>query len=114
MRIINKNKKILIVIAIVVLAFIFYSVFLKPDAGNNMAVVSLAGSSGSFTVGRDIITLLADLKSINLSGELFNGNVFRSLEDFSVPIVPEPQGRINPFAPIGVISIVWEPSGAAQ
>jgi hypothetical protein len=48
--------------------------------------------------GREILSLLADIKKIHLNGDLFLSPVFLSLRDFSVDLVAEPKGRINPFA----------------
>ena len=49
---------------------------------------------------REIISLLNDLKGIELSGEIFNSPMFNGLTDFGVVLTPEPIGRDNPFAPL--------------
>lgn len=101
-----KYKKILIWIGVVIVAFILYSMFFTGDDKTaNSGVVSSPVADAQFVAGREIIALLTDLKALKLNGDIFQGNTFRSLEDFSLPVAPEPQGRQNPFAPIGTDSI---------
>lgn len=96
----RKHKKILGIIGVAVVAFALYNFFLKPD-GTEEGVVSNAPSQQP-QAGREILSLLIDLKEIQLNGELFQSNAFQSFEDFSIPIAPEPKGRPNPFAPVGI------------
>ncbi len=51
---------------------------------------------------KEFLRLLNNLKRLNLSGQLFERVIFQDLRDFSVKLTPEPQGRPNPFAPLGV------------
>lgn len=43
---------------------------------------------------------LNEIKSYDLSGDVLRDERFRSLVDFTEPIVPQPIGRENPFAPV--------------
>jgi hypothetical protein len=60
----------------------------------------------SQTVGRELLALLNTLRSLSLDGDVFERPEFASLIDFSVPISPNPLGRRNPFAPIGVGNVI--------
>ncbi|MEK9167868.1 MAG: hypothetical protein AAB769_00845 [Patescibacteria group bacterium] len=106
MEIFKKYKKILIWFGVIIVVFVLYSMFFtKDDNLANGGIVSAPAADAQFTAGREIIALLTDLKALQLKDEVFQSNVFRSLEDFSLPVAPEPQGRQNPFAPIGVDTI---------
>lgn len=96
----RKHKKTLGIIGVIIVAFVLYNFFLKPD-GTQEGVVSNTPSEQP-QAGREILSLLIDLKEIQLNGELLRSQTFQSFEDFSVPIAPEPKGRPNPFAPVGV------------
>jgi len=107
-----KNKKILSGIIILIFGFIAYSVFLKPDVSTTADLVTgTSVSNQQLVTGKEILALLVDLKSIQLQSDIFRDKAFRSLDDFSIPISPEPQGRTNPFAPVGADSIVEEEEG---
>jgi len=95
----KKYKKTLIIIGVIIASFIVYSAFLKPD--NTEEGIVSSGPDQQPKAGREILSLLVDLKEIDLNAELFQSNSFRNLNDFSTPIPPEPKGRPNPFAPIG-------------
>lgn len=98
-----KYKKILIWFGAIVIAFVLYGMFFKKDDNlANGGIVSVPATDAQFTAGREIVALLTDLKALKLKDDVFQNNVFRSLEDFSLPVAPEPQGRQNPFAPIGL------------
>ncbi len=55
--------------------------------------------------GEEILILADRLESINIDTDLFSSPLFTSLVDISVPIIEEPKGRPNPFAPIGNDSV---------
>lgn len=97
----KENKKIFITVLVVLLAFIIYAFFFKkpPEVG----VLQTDGSLTSSQIpGRDLIIILRRLESINLDGSVFESAAFKSLTDFSLPLVKEPIGRDNPFAPVGI------------
>jgi len=104
-----KNKKIVSGIIILIFGFIVYSVFFKSEVSTTQGLVTgTSVSDAQLVAGKEILALLVDLKSIKLQSDIFRDRAFRSLEDFSIPISPEPQGRTNPFAPIGSDPIVVE------
>ncbi len=47
-----------------------------------------------------LLSILKGLQGIKLDGQIFDREAFKQLADFSVPLVPQPTGRNNPFAPI--------------
>ena len=50
---------------------------------------------------RGLVDTLLQLRAVSLSGAIFGDPAFTILRDFGTPIVPEPVGRPNPFAPVG-------------
>lgn len=98
------HKNIFIGIGVVVVLFVLYSYFLKPDTAaiTSQPVVSTQATvnPAQSAVGRDIIALLVDLKAIKIKSDFFSDPTFGSLQDFSTPIPDEPRGRANPFAPV--------------
>jgi len=53
---------------------------------------------------QELLALLGDLNEIALDDSIFTNEVFASLTDFGVVILPEPISRRNPFAPFTVAS----------
>jgi len=102
MQSILKYKKIIIAIIVIAAAFFVYSNYFKPTGGGLVEVESNNQAKRQFAAGKEILTLLVDLSSIQLNSDIFEDESFKSLNDFSLPIDLEPKGRVNPFAPIGV------------
>ena len=65
---------------------------------------------------KDLVATLLQLRAVSLSGTLFSDPAFQSLKDFGSQVLPEPVGRLNPFAPIefmsGVFKAASSPSAA--
>jgi len=98
-----KNKKIVIIVAVIIFAFVIYSYLFKKDIDTQLITSeSISSQAQQFGAGKEIVALLSDLKSLQLNDDIFNNAAFKSLEDFSLPISNEPKGRNNPFAPIGL------------
>lgn len=55
--------------------------------------------------GEEILILADKLETIDINTDLFSSPLFTSLVDISIPIIEEPKGRSNPFAPIGNDSV---------
>lgn len=96
----QKYKKIIIVAAALVVLFVVYTVFFKKDEEPVISRTSSAGQALS-AENNELITLLSQLRSIDLDRGIFSNAVYLSLFDFSVVLIPEPVSRPNPFAPIG-------------
>lgn len=99
-------KNSIVIIGVAFLLWVGYVTFLKKEASvnPNTTLVSeniLDGESPQAQSGREILTLLLNLKSLKLDASIFNDPVFKSLVDFGQSIPERPHGRNNPFAPIG-------------
>lgn len=83
---------------IAVIGFIYFGFIKKED------VPDLQAQTDTVVPGsRDLLAALQTLNTIKLDGQIFKTNTFKSLEDRTIPREPKsPEGRINPFAPIGV------------
>lgn len=100
-----KHKNILIGLVILALAFFAYRFFFvkEEDIGPSVLVADKASISEE---ERSILELLSDMQSISLDTSILKNKNFLNLQDFSVSITPEPQGRDNPFSPVGTNSTV--------
>ncbi len=92
-------KKILLGVGIVAVIFVAYRVFFAQE---EEAPLSSTTPSGVPAEEGDLLSLLLELKSISLPQDIFSDPAFATLQDFTVTLAPEPIGRRNPFAPIGV------------
>lgn len=74
------------------------SSLVSTTTGSNPAVAPASGSVPE----SQTITLLKNLSTLRLNGNVFSNPVFRSLSDISI-VLPQVtnQGRRNPFAPLG-------------
>ncbi|MES2134893.1 MAG: hypothetical protein V4449_01465 [Patescibacteria group bacterium] len=98
MTILTRYKGVLIALAVIVVAFFAYSYFFPKDSA---PALSAEIAPENVSVDQDLISLLLELKSIKLNDAIFADSAFKSLQDFSQELVPEPVGRNNPFAPLG-------------
>ncbi len=103
MNTLKKFKMPIIIILVLIVVFFIYSYF-KGGSDNGGAVVTSTNASGSndAPIGQEFVNQLLTLQSVNLDNRIFYDPRFQSLLDFSQPIPDQPQGRPNPFAPIGV------------
>ncbi len=101
MELFKKYKKAILGILLVFIALAGYSVFFTGKSDTAALVSDRAGSSTTAVVGKNLLTLLLTLKSIDLREDIFLDPAFRRLEDFSLELAPQPVGRVNPFAPLG-------------
>jgi hypothetical protein len=101
-----KYKKGIISILIIVLLFVVYSIFIKPDPEQEALLKSTASAkTGSEIVGADIIKALNQIESLKLDQSIFADIVYLSLIDRSQEIPLEEVGRSNPFAPLGTDAV---------
>ena len=110
MEIFKKHKKLFIILIVVIIGFIVYSFFFTGSSDDDAPLVS-ESAAASDASGGELLVLLNTLKGIDLDTGIFEDTTFRSLIDFSVEINPEPVGRDNPFAPIGVGNVVVPTDG---
>jgi len=102
-EILKKYKTLLIIVAIVFVAFVGYSMF--SDGGGKDSVLTSQNASTRGGGDNELLLLLINLRSITLDDSLFRDPAFRNLVDFGQQLIPEPTGRQNPFAPVGSDSI---------
>jgi hypothetical protein len=101
LALLQKYKRILIIIGVLIVTFIIYSHF-KGSGGNNQPLTASSNTGIQNPAGQQFFNQLLTLQHITLDDRIFADPRFQSLEDFSQPLPDEPEGRPNPFAPIGV------------
>ena len=102
----SKYKGWIIGIVVIVLLFLAYSQFIaKKSATSDSALVPVQaatnGANQNGGAGREFVIQLLAIQSIHFNTELFGDPAYTYLHDFSRPIIDQPKGRPNPFAPIG-------------
>lgn len=97
---INKRVVIIATIIFVVLigGFIYYLVTNKSS--DTVVLTRVDTSPLDATLGRELLSTLARLKSTTIDKSIFDDPVFATLQDFGVTIASQPVGRRNPFAPL--------------
>ena len=102
-RAINIILIVLIIAAAGVLAY--YVIQPEPESQAGLAPVGFAGSGGlsaNAVRNQEFIELLRDLNQTSIGRTFFDTDIFKSLREFGRPLAPQPKGRVNPFAPLGV------------
>lgn len=102
MKDILSQRNIMLAAALLLVGFALYQLFWKTDEAGT--ALQQAVGPESETPSRNVAQLLSSIRSISIDESFFSDPVFQSLQDFTTPIAPEPQGRQNPFAPIGQTS----------
>jgi hypothetical protein len=90
------QKLIAIIITMVLLTYWGYSLYNKSTDG-----VVLDESINAETTSQDVVNLVTKLKELRLDKSVFSNKYFSGLVDFTSIVIPEEQGRPNPFNPIG-------------
>ncbi|MEK7170321.1 MAG: hypothetical protein AAB767_03475 [Patescibacteria group bacterium] len=96
----HMNKRIVLGFAgiLIVLLGVFFYLLAGTDGSTEGPVTTLSASPLDTTLGRELLSALAELKSTKLDTSIFDDPVFASLQDFGVEIPAQPVGRRNPFA----------------
>lgn len=96
--ILTTTQKFLVVLILVfIIGFLAYSTIGTGETvTEENATTEVVGVNGS-----DILALVDKFKTVSIEKDLFDSSLFKSLLDFAIPLTSEPQGRPNPFAPIG-------------
>ena len=92
-----KHKIVVGVIVLVLTGFAWY--MLAGSSGSGEAVLVSENVHEIPPEAQELLNSLETLKSVDLGGSIFQNPSFHWLKDFSTPIIPEPLGRTNPFAP---------------
>lgn len=112
MQFLQQNKKVALFLGILVFVAAVYFIFFTGkdnESGNTSAsgdrdglVSELSVSPSDLSVGRDLLVMLLELRSLSLDSAFFTNPAFTNLEDFTVVIEAQPLGkalgRRNPFS----------------
>lgn len=127
----SKIKNIIIFVGIGIVLVVIFVLFLKPKpkeanilssnstSSNNLfpSKVVTVGDQGKnqVDIANSFLPILLSIKSINLDDSIFSDIAFASLKDSSIflTIQPSSEGRVNPFAPIGVDSLIGNNLGTS-
>lgn len=93
----EKKQKIILGVLGVVLLFSVYNVFFKKAEFESELTFNSSSEIES-TVGREIITTLNKLQTIQIDPAFFESELFNSLINFHVELSPEPISKPDPFA----------------
>lgn len=108
---------------VVIIGIILYNMFyLAPRQAEQDAgfIRSENQSITSTEIGREIVSTLNRLKTINIDPEFFNEERYQMLVDYSVEIQPQSVGKENPFSEINFntlgqsINITQDSGGVLQ
>lgn len=93
---ISKNK--ILLIALIIVAVIGYYMFKGP----NEEALTNVESDVAGSIGMELVVEVNRLRGLqNIEGRIFQDPSYRSLQDFTQAVTPQPLGRSNPLAPIG-------------
>jgi hypothetical protein len=96
----NLLKNLLIALGLAILLFVGYVVFLRDDGAPTPPPGMEAFSAQAQMESQQLLSTLNELKSLDVEGTLFSDPLFLSLRDFRIDLGIEPDGRVNPFAPV--------------
>lgn len=92
----QEKQKILLGLLLVVFLFFAYNTFIKEPSFDSALSISSASQINS-DVGREIISTLNKLQTIQIDPAFFDSDQFNSLINFNVELSPEPIGKDDPF-----------------
>jgi hypothetical protein len=122
MESIFKNKKIIIGIVVIIIAFFVYAVlFVSGDSEDTgglkrQAVSTSAGGAVGDASGledgsaKEFVSQLLAIQNVTFKMSLFEDPVFKNMHMVDNTIQPQPQGRRNPFLPFEVVDGIITPS----
>jgi hypothetical protein len=96
----NTKNIIIGLLALLAIGGAVYYFFFNNSAPT--VVTDSLAPSATELASQDIIVMVEKLKTVSIESSLFSEPIFTSLRDFSVPLLQENQGRLNPFSRIGI------------
>ncbi|OHA17489.1 MAG: hypothetical protein A3H57_00540 [Candidatus Taylorbacteria bacterium RIFCSPLOWO2_02_FULL_43_11] len=97
-----KDQKVQMGIAAVIFVLIFMGWFIFFRGKEDDSVLTeVSADPIEKIIGRELLASLESMKGVSLDTSLFERDVFKSFQDFSVDVPQQPFGRRDPFAPIG-------------
>lgn len=97
----NTQKVIALVIGLALVGAVGYYIVFQNNPLADIISSDVATTSQE-TAGQEILSLVDKLNSTDIDPAIFSSSLFLGLKDFTFISTDEPQGRANPFAPIGV------------
>lgn len=97
----KKNLQVLAAAGIVVLGIVAYLTWLRPAPEENVSITGMGSTSEAQAA---FLTLAAQLEPVGFDASVLSDPRFLSLVDMKTAIVPEPEGRIDPFAPLSGVA----------
>lgn len=94
----KKNIIIAIVIVSVLIGGYFY--FSGGTPSSDTGLLEINQTSEATVVAARVLSLLNQIKSLNIDTSIFSDPAYQTLRDYSVVIPPQNVGRANPFAPL--------------
>ncbi|TSC86148.1 MAG: hypothetical protein G01um10148_654 [Parcubacteria group bacterium Gr01-1014_8] len=73
---------------------------LSGDSSSPDLLVTEDFTTAGTASDKDLVATLLQLRAVALEGSIFSDPAFQTLQDFGSQIIPEPVGRLNPFAPL--------------
>lgn len=108
----QKNKKIIIFVAVFVGIFVIYTVFIKKPEKAELTTEKAPEALQASADNKELLAQVQSLNEITLNSEILKSTTFNRLQDNTVVIENrKPEGRKNPFLPIGVDSGSFTPDG---
>jgi hypothetical protein len=89
-----------ILLVVCAVGYYFYSTSNAPVSSDSSLTLTTVGASSGGSVGSNVLSLLSEIKGLNIDTSFFQTPVYESLTDFSVTIPSEPVGKSNPFTPL--------------
>ncbi len=93
----NLLKNLLIALGLAIVIFVGYVTFVR-DSENDEYLQSSSSPEAELE-SQQLLSMLNELKSLNVRGEIFTDPLFLSLKNLSGDLGTETSGRPNPFAP---------------
>ena len=94
---ISRTVAVGLILALIVIAAIGYTLMQKDNAEEAVTVTD----DGALASEANFATLASELDSIRFDTTVLNDPRFIGLSNIHTAITPEPQGRPDPFAPLG-------------
>ncbi|MDQ2933314.1 MAG: hypothetical protein M3Q80_02945 [bacterium] len=96
----KKLVSVLIVLGIIFVGYLFIKKPEAPEGGSLLKSNSVTDVEQANAATENILALLNQITSLQIEGEIFKQNDYKSLFDFSQAIPDQEVGRNNPFAPL--------------
>ena len=92
-------KNILFALALAMILWLGYKIFFTSDEAETALDVAVMTEASRDT--QEFLQTLQQLRDIDFNQAIFSDARFQSFVDHRQPIIAEPVGRDNPFAPLG-------------